>query len=208
MDAMTTSMCNQGIGRLGYARVLVEVNADKVLANHIDVMYRNSENGEKFMKMVRVEYDWKPPMCSQCKVFGHADNRCPQMVNKNEQNQNTVKDNEGMGIGRWNHKNSFTEKRKKDEANMVDDLGKKCNDDTYKTPTKKIWNVEDSVIKDIRRSANKFAVLQESNDDPLSDKLSKEEKEEVEKSVKIKMQPSYSATKQWTTKMRGYFKKK
>ncbi|GKB71151.1 RNA-directed DNA polymerase, eukaryota, reverse transcriptase zinc-binding domain protein [Tanacetum coccineum] len=71
MDAMITSMCNQGIGRLGYAIVLVEVNADKFLANHIDVMYRNSENG-------------------------HADNRCPRMVNKNEQNQNIVKDNKGF----------------------------------------------------------------------------------------------------------------
>nr|GEZ08754.1 RNA-directed DNA polymerase, eukaryota, reverse transcriptase zinc-binding domain protein [Tanacetum cinerariifolium] len=94
MDAMTTSMCNQGIGRLGYTTMLVEVNADKVLPSHIDVMYRNSDNDEKFMKKVRVEYDWKPPMCSQCKVFGHADSRCPQMVNKNEQKKNMMKDNE------------------------------------------------------------------------------------------------------------------
>ncbi|GJV21718.1 zinc knuckle CX2CX4HX4C containing protein [Tanacetum coccineum] len=135
---MYLSINLKGIGSVsGNARVLVEVNADKVLANHIDVMYRNSVNGEKFMKKVRVEYDWKPPMCSQCKVFGHADNRCPQMVNKNEQNQNIVKDNK------------------------------------------------------------------ESDDDPLCDKLSKEEKEEVEKYVKIKMQRHTRATKHGPPEMRN-----
>ncbi|GJU58820.1 RNA-directed DNA polymerase, eukaryota, reverse transcriptase zinc-binding domain protein [Tanacetum coccineum] len=46
MDAMTTKMCNQGIGRLGYARVLVEVNAKKDLKDHIDVLYRNSNSGK------------------------------------------------------------------------------------------------------------------------------------------------------------------
>nr|GEZ04721.1 zinc knuckle CX2CX4HX4C [Tanacetum cinerariifolium] len=106
MDAMTTSMCNQGIGILGYAKVLVEVNADKGLVDHIDVMYRN---------------------------------------------------------------------------NVTENLEKNDKHDSYKTPTKKILNVNASVIKDVRSIANKFAMLQEINRDCLSMKLSKQDKEEVGK---------------------------
>ncbi|GJR58950.1 probable WRKY transcription factor 40 [Tanacetum coccineum] len=122
---------------LGYARVLVEVNADKDLANHIDVMYINKDNGEKFVK---------------------------KMVDKNEQNQNIMKDNEGfiskvnrrfndqgrvrnrqqVNIGKHGDRKMepqkfiHRQKEKKDDVNMVEDRGKKSNDDKYKTPTKKI----------------------------------------------------------------------
>ncbi|GKG52003.1 hypothetical protein Tco_0544641, partial [Tanacetum coccineum] len=27
-------------------------------------------------KSVKVEYSWKPPKCSHCKVFGHPDSMC------------------------------------------------------------------------------------------------------------------------------------
>ncbi|GJS73155.1 zinc knuckle CX2CX4HX4C containing protein, partial [Tanacetum coccineum] len=37
MDAMTASMCKHGTGRIGYARVLVEVQAKKGLPENIDV---------------------------------------------------------------------------------------------------------------------------------------------------------------------------
>ncbi|GKD31040.1 hypothetical protein Tco_1241818 [Tanacetum coccineum] len=126
MDAMTTSMCNQGISRLAYARVLVEVNNDKVLPSHIDVMYKTEDNDEE--------------------------NLCPQLVNKNEQNQNIMKDNEGfiskrnrrfndleraknkllVKNGRYGERNMepkkfiYRQKEKKDDTNMVDELGKKA----------------------------------------------------------------------------------
>ncbi|GKA55538.1 RNA-directed DNA polymerase, eukaryota, reverse transcriptase zinc-binding domain protein [Tanacetum coccineum] len=44
MDVMSTRMCKQGIGRLGYARVLVEADAKKGLEDHIDVLYRSSHS--------------------------------------------------------------------------------------------------------------------------------------------------------------------
>ncbi|GJX47829.1 hypothetical protein Tco_0273019 [Tanacetum coccineum] len=50
MDAMTTSMCKNGFGRIGYARVLVEVNAKKGIVDSIDVLYMNKENSEKHVK--------------------------------------------------------------------------------------------------------------------------------------------------------------
>ncbi|GKF18692.1 hypothetical protein Tco_0063610, partial [Tanacetum coccineum] len=40
MDAMTANMCHNGKCRLGYARVLVEVDARKELLETIEVVYR------------------------------------------------------------------------------------------------------------------------------------------------------------------------
>ncbi|GKD77672.1 RNA-directed DNA polymerase, eukaryota, reverse transcriptase zinc-binding domain protein [Tanacetum coccineum] len=94
MDAMTTRMCNQRIGSLGYDKVLVEVNADKGLEDHIDVLYKRKDNDEQFAKKIRVEYDWKLPLCSHCKVFGHSDNKCPRLTKPEEQGQDKKKDNE------------------------------------------------------------------------------------------------------------------
>ncbi|GJU58976.1 zinc knuckle CX2CX4HX4C containing protein [Tanacetum coccineum] len=28
--------------------------------------------------MVRVEYEWKPPRCEQCKIYGHMNDQCPK----------------------------------------------------------------------------------------------------------------------------------
>ncbi|GJW38983.1 hypothetical protein Tco_0064828 [Tanacetum coccineum] len=75
MDAMTTRMCNQGVGRIGYARILVEVNANKELVDSIDVLYKTND-GKQSMKSVRFEYDWKPPLCKHGHVFSHSDRKC------------------------------------------------------------------------------------------------------------------------------------
>ncbi|PWA82776.1 Ankyrin repeat-containing protein [Artemisia annua] len=76
MDAMTTRMCTQGVGRLGYARVLVEVDAKKGLKDSIDIQYCDKSNKTIATKTVKVEYDWKPPICSRCQVFGHSNDKC------------------------------------------------------------------------------------------------------------------------------------
>ncbi|GJT20249.1 zinc knuckle CX2CX4HX4C containing protein [Tanacetum coccineum] len=41
MDTTTDSMCKMGVGRIGFARVLVEVSAKKVLPYDIEVVYKN-----------------------------------------------------------------------------------------------------------------------------------------------------------------------
>ncbi|GJX28416.1 zinc knuckle CX2CX4HX4C containing protein [Tanacetum coccineum] len=72
MDRITASMCEKAFGRASFARVLVEVDATKELADSIKVCY--SSIG-KSMKL-RVEYAWKPPLCTHCKVFGHDFKNC------------------------------------------------------------------------------------------------------------------------------------
>ena len=62
--------------KASFARVLVEVNAEKGLVDEVDVCYKSLG---KSMKL-KVEYPWKPPVCSTCKVFGHELEKCKLMV--------------------------------------------------------------------------------------------------------------------------------
>ncbi|GJX08522.1 hypothetical protein Tco_0196454 [Tanacetum coccineum] len=87
MVNVTTHMCNMGNGRTGFARVLIEAEACKGLPAQIEIVYRNSDNMEMGRKSVKVEYDWKPPLCFFCSVFGHKDDKCsfrPKIVEEIE----------------------------------------------------------------------------------------------------------------------------
>ncbi|PWA85467.1 ATPase, F1/V1/A1 complex, alpha/beta subunit, Zinc knuckle CX2CX4HX4C [Artemisia annua] len=93
MDAITTLMCKLGVGRIGFARVLVEVTAKKDLPKVTEVVYRNGQNLEICRKVVEVLYDWKPPMCKQCCVFGHDDTKCGNKeVNSSVEKESLDKD--------------------------------------------------------------------------------------------------------------------
>lgn len=76
MDRITTAMCNRANGRANFARVLVEIDAQKGLVENIDVCYKSLG---KFMQL-KVEYPWKPPICNSCKVFGHETDKCGKTV--------------------------------------------------------------------------------------------------------------------------------
>nr|GEX61537.1 hypothetical protein [Tanacetum cinerariifolium] len=72
MDQVTANMCHSGVGRLGYARVLVETDAEKGYTDKIEIIYRDVEKNIKRMKFVDVDYAWKPLVCSHRLVFGHG----------------------------------------------------------------------------------------------------------------------------------------
>ena len=63
MDTMTVNMCHHGMARLNYARVLIEVEANKEWKSKIEVQYRDKKNKVKGTKQVDVEYAWKPLVC-------------------------------------------------------------------------------------------------------------------------------------------------
>ncbi|PWA80613.1 hypothetical protein CTI12_AA195220 [Artemisia annua] len=71
MDNMTTHMCQFGVGRPDYARVLIEFGATKNLKKCINIQYTHKEQNVRGTKEVKVEYDWKPMVCTYCRVFGH-----------------------------------------------------------------------------------------------------------------------------------------
>ncbi|PWA74913.1 hypothetical protein CTI12_AA227320 [Artemisia annua] len=63
-------------GRASFARVLVEIDATKGIVDSIEVCYKSLGRSME----LRVEYDWKPDVCSQCKVFGHGYDKCTSRV--------------------------------------------------------------------------------------------------------------------------------
>ncbi|PWA63246.1 hypothetical protein CTI12_AA309100 [Artemisia annua] len=67
MDRMTASICEKPYGRATFARVLVEIDSEIPLVGFVKLWY---ESLGKVLRL-RVEHDWVPPRCEECKVFGH-----------------------------------------------------------------------------------------------------------------------------------------
>lgn len=76
MDDMTAQMCQYGKGRIGYARVLVDVQAKHDFREFIMVQYRDGNGAVIRTKRIDVEYSWKPTKCEHYKVFGHSFSQC------------------------------------------------------------------------------------------------------------------------------------
>ncbi|PWA75751.1 ATPase, F1/V1/A1 complex, alpha/beta subunit, Zinc knuckle CX2CX4HX4C [Artemisia annua] len=76
MDKTTARMCHEGTGRIGYTRVLEEVNVEKGLKERIEICYKCESQVDNCTNYVNVKYNWKPPRCSKCKLFGHGSAKC------------------------------------------------------------------------------------------------------------------------------------
>nr|GEW76997.1 putative reverse transcriptase domain-containing protein [Tanacetum cinerariifolium] len=94
MDMITTSMCEKSYGRASFARVLVEVDAEKGLVDNVEVCYKSLGR----LMELRVEYPWKPPICSHCNVFGHRYDRCAskELTDVEKRQRDDVKNQKSM----------------------------------------------------------------------------------------------------------------
>ncbi|GJZ32014.1 hypothetical protein Tco_0577061 [Tanacetum coccineum] len=90
---------NNGVGRVKFARVLVEVSAKKSLPHEIEVVYRDKNKVELCRKIVQVKYDWIPPRCFDCCVFWHNEKVCD--MNKVVENHDDIVRNRKTN-GVWN----------------------------------------------------------------------------------------------------------
>ncbi|GJR43472.1 RNA-directed DNA polymerase, eukaryota, reverse transcriptase zinc-binding domain protein [Tanacetum coccineum] len=111
MDSMTAAMCHKGIGSISYARVLAEMDSEKELKNEIEIQYVDKCNNVKGNKKVQVTYDWKPPICNHCKVFGHELWNCKnggnvKNGNKSPNDDEANKEKDGGSDGIKNDKNA------------------------------------------------------------------------------------------------------
>jgi len=80
MDSFTASMCTNVWGRSSFARALVDISADKGFKEEITIVVPELEGDGFGSAKVSVEYEWKPPRCSMCCVFGHDDEGCPSQM--------------------------------------------------------------------------------------------------------------------------------
>nr|GEV95945.1 hypothetical protein [Tanacetum cinerariifolium] len=78
LDSYTSDMFMQSWGRSIYVRVMIELQADMELKeNNVMVMPKITKEGHYICNFC-VEYEWKPPRCSSCKLFGHIHEECPK----------------------------------------------------------------------------------------------------------------------------------
>ncbi|GJR54181.1 hypothetical protein Tco_1404702 [Tanacetum coccineum] len=80
LDAFTSTMCADPWGRMGYARALIEVSAEKELKQEVIMAVPEVEGTGHIHVKIQVEYEWKPPLCHECHVFGHNLEQCPKHV--------------------------------------------------------------------------------------------------------------------------------
>ncbi|GKA26425.1 putative ribonuclease H-like domain-containing protein [Tanacetum coccineum] len=74
-----TAFSEDGLsGRSSYARVMIELRADVELKDNIAIAMPKITREVHYICNVHVEYEWKPPKCASCKVFGHIHEECPK----------------------------------------------------------------------------------------------------------------------------------
>ena len=103
LDSYTSSMCKDSWGRSSFARCLIEVSSEAELVEVVTIGVP-SLIGDGFTKdTIRVEYEWRPPRCTLCKIFGHIHDHCPNKVvnhpvatTSNVANPSTVPANDGF----------------------------------------------------------------------------------------------------------------
>nr|GEU79025.1 hypothetical protein [Tanacetum cinerariifolium] len=119
LDAFTSSMCIDPWDRIGFACALIEVSAEADLKHEV-IMTVPYEDGTGCTKdRIKVEYEWKPPLCLDCHVFGHSPVQCPKRVvdapitveatdanNDGFTNMTNKKRNKGKNQNGWNMKKS------------------------------------------------------------------------------------------------------
>ncbi|GJS05678.1 putative reverse transcriptase domain-containing protein [Tanacetum coccineum] len=80
LDAFTSSMCVESWGRISFARALIKISSHSTLKKEVTMAIPEDEGDGHIKEVIRVEYEWKPPHCVECKSFGHGHNLCPKHV--------------------------------------------------------------------------------------------------------------------------------
>ncbi|GKA77618.1 hypothetical protein Tco_0784079 [Tanacetum coccineum] len=68
-----------GLRRSTYARVLIEVLAEKDLMESIIIAIPLSNGKGHTFATIDIEYEWQPPRCSTCQIFDHVTDQCPKL---------------------------------------------------------------------------------------------------------------------------------
>ncbi|GJT43511.1 zinc knuckle CX2CX4HX4C containing protein [Tanacetum coccineum] len=58
----------------------MEVNSEADLVDVVTIGIPYLSEDEFTKETIRVEYEWRPPRCDTCKIFGHVHDYCPKKV--------------------------------------------------------------------------------------------------------------------------------
>ncbi|KAK9048204.1 hypothetical protein SSX86_032833 [Deinandra increscens subsp. villosa] len=84
LDKPTYERCKTKEGVVGYARVLVHALAKNGLPDSVMAQFPTTKSGEGKTCSFSLAYNWKPPICPHCCVFGHNETLCPRAPKVNE----------------------------------------------------------------------------------------------------------------------------
>ncbi|GJW36779.1 reverse transcriptase domain-containing protein [Tanacetum coccineum] len=80
LDAYTSSMCCEAWGCIHFAHALIKVSSDLDLKKEVTMAVPNEDETDYTREVISVEYEWQPPRCVDCKIFGHSSDSCPMIV--------------------------------------------------------------------------------------------------------------------------------
>ncbi|GKE72164.1 zinc knuckle CX2CX4HX4C containing protein, partial [Tanacetum coccineum] len=224
MDEMTANMCQNGVGRTDYARVLVETEAKIELKEVIKIEYIGKNGSVKGTKEIVVTYDWKPETCAHCNVFGHCFEKFSKRPRTDEEKHATkvaeqiaekekfVKQNEGfvevqnrrknnqIMNKNWQQKihNGYGNRqvyRKKNVVNEGVSNANKNGSQKSKSP----------VTKDASER-NMFEVLNEMTEEETAELRVLKDRMMVDVYLTKKIQPTCAEAGNWSKDMIRYFK--
>ncbi|GJR38859.1 uncharacterized vacuolar membrane protein [Tanacetum coccineum] len=61
-------------------KVPIWVSSDSDLKKEVTMAVPNEDETSNTREVISVEYEWQPPRCADCKIFGHSSDRCPKIV--------------------------------------------------------------------------------------------------------------------------------
>ncbi|GJU72364.1 zinc knuckle CX2CX4HX4C containing protein [Tanacetum coccineum] len=120
LDSDTSSMCIESWENSSFARCLIEINADDVLKESLTIGVPLIEGSGFTIEFVNIKYEWKPPCCDLCKIFGHVHDYCHKkvlipntVVTPNVLAPTTKKTNPTPSVGKTNDGFQTVAKKKK-----------------------------------------------------------------------------------------------
>ncbi|GJT46964.1 zinc knuckle CX2CX4HX4C containing protein [Tanacetum coccineum] len=202
---------------LGYARVLVEVEAKKGLLESINIQYYDKEDQMTISKTVKEGMERKTSEGEQDKLkFEEVRNRKnnvgyqQQKVNHNIQNDRKTNDpykkNKGV-MYRVVNTNQNQAKPGKESPVKENKEGEKGKGDSTNASPKSVWKVQDIFLSAIKRTANKYAVLQEEGDTDKEENSNDEWMKSIDRFIATKQDPPISVSGKWNDEMVEYYKR-
>ena len=130
LDYYTNTICLESWGSSSYAKALIEINASKDLCENLVCAVPKLVEEGYTKETICIEYEWEPPRCGTCLLYGHLNDDCPKATPKHVVN--------GMGNKGKGRVSGATKEASNDGLTIV-----KRNGLTYK------WSFRVSKIKKV-----------------------------------------------------------
>nr|GEU96956.1 hypothetical protein [Tanacetum cinerariifolium] len=139
LDSYTSDMCMKSWGRSSSARVMIELRADVNLKDNIVVAMPKITREGHYTCNVRVEYEWKPPRYSSCKVFGHIHEKCLKNTGAGEKKTMRMPSQTSRGV-QVGPKISFKPQKEYEYVSKKLNASSSCNKKKGVEPTIEVSN--------------------------------------------------------------------